>query len=78
MPIGELSGTSRRSEVSTSAEPMVSVCRASLILRPGISAISFSAVLDCKSFFETRLAQSLINIEPREQERRVMSGRAVW
>ena len=68
MATGAFNGMSSRAEVSTSAVPIISVCRASLILSPGISATSFSAVLELRSRFDDAGAQPLVDMQPGEQE----------
>ena len=74
MATGAFNGTSSRAEVSTSAVPMISVCRASLILRPGISAISRSAVLEFRSRLAMRALSRSSICSLREQERLAVPG----
>ena len=70
MAIGALSAVSRRSAVSTSAVPMVSVCRASLILQARDFGDQPQRGLAHEVLLRDAAAQPLVDVEIGEQERR--------
>jgi hypothetical protein len=73
MAIGALSARSSRSAVSTSAVPMVSVWRASLICRPGISEDEAQRRLAHEILLGDPPRHPFVDIEIGQQERRAQA-----